>query len=226
MRLDSVRLTVVDVPAAIRTYRTLLGTNAVGMPDGVERFQLMRGAVEFVAGRPRTRVCFSAERGDDLGAWPVAPEDHAGLDVCVHSEPVVEEPLLAHDAVHAIDHIVVRTPDPERTIAHWRDQLGLRLSLDREFPDRRMHLLFFRSGGITLEFVTTLDEDRDAAAQDTFYGISYRVADIEACRERLLQAGLDVGEVHAGIKPGTRVASVRSGTVGVPTLLIEHPQNQ
>ena len=34
-------------------------------------------------------------------------------------------------------------------------------------------------------------------------------------------AGLDVSEVRAGRKPGTRVLTLRDGTCGVPTLLLE-----
>ena len=48
-----------------------------------------------------------------------------------------------------------------------------------------------------------------------------RVADIDATRARLAAAGLDVSEVRIGRKPGTRVVSVRNGTCGIHTLLLE-----
>jgi hypothetical protein len=47
------------------------------------------------------------------------------------------------------------------------------------------------------------------------------VADIDATHARLAQAGVDVSEVRTGRKPGTRVMTVRSGTCGVPTLLVQ-----
>jgi hypothetical protein len=47
------------------------------------------------------------------------------------------------------------------------------------------------------------------------------VADIDATRARLAAAGLDVSEVRAGRKPGTRVMTVRDGTCGVRTLMLE-----
>jgi hypothetical protein len=53
------------------------------------------------------------------------------------------------------------------------------------------------------------------------YGISWRVADADATRARLLAGGIDVSEIRAGRRPGTRVMTVKSGTCGVPTLLIE-----
>lgn len=222
MRLDGVRLSVVDVTAAIEAYRTLLGVASVGLADGVERFQLGRGAIEVVRGAPGAAVCFAAERGDDLGAWPTAPEDHNGLDICVVSEPPLEPEPAGNDGVEAIDHVVVHTAAPTRAIAHWRDRLGLRLALDREFGDRGLRLLFFRSGGVTLEFASPLGTPIGGGSPaDVVYGVSYRVPNLDACRARLTGAGLDVGDIHDGIKAGTRVASVRSGTVGVPTLLIE-----
>jgi hypothetical protein len=53
------------------------------------------------------------------------------------------------------------------------------------------------------------------------WGLSWRVADIDATRARLAAAGLDVSEVRIGRKPGTRVVSVRDGTCGIHTLLVE-----
>ena len=59
---------------------------------------------------------------------------------------------------------------------------------------------------------------------DRFHGVSYRVPDLVARRDRLLRAGVEVSEVRAGMRPGTSVVTVRAGTAGVPTLLLEvHP---
>ena len=49
----------------------------------------------------------------------------------------------------------------------------------------------------------------------------WRVADIDATHARLVAAGIDVSEVRTGRKPGTRVMTVRNGTCGVPTLLVQ-----
>jgi len=114
----------------------------------------------------------------------------------------------------------------DRAIALWRDRLGLRLALDREFPARGMRMLFFRSGGITLEFVSAIGAPADAGGPDRFYGLAYRVRDLGACRTRLQGAGIDVSEIRSGNKRGTVVATVRSGTEGVPTLLIEDPSRE
>ena len=56
--------------------------------------------------------------------------------------------------------------------------------------------------------------------------MSWRVADIDATRTRLVAAGIDVSEVRTGRKPGTRVLTVRTGTCGIPTLLVERTPRQ
>lgn len=56
--------------------------------------------------------------------------------------------------------------------------------------------------------------------------MTWRVADIDATRERLLSAHVTVSEVRSGRKPGTRVASLRDGTLGIPTLLIEREERE
>jgi len=140
----------------------------------------------------------------------------------VHLAVAADRPVASPDAAaRAIDHVVVQTADPERAITFWRDRAGLRLALDRPFPERGLRLLFFRSGGITLEYASPHPPPAVRDVPDRFHGLSYRVADLPGHRARLVAAGFDVSEVRAGMRPGTRVATVRSGTAGVPTLLLE-----
>ena len=123
-------------------------------------------------------------------------------------------------AVSGVDHVVVMTVDPEAAIVLYRDQLGLRLAFDRTFEARGVRLLFFRIGGVTVELAAPLGPS-DRAAPDRFWGISWRVADVDCARARLVTAGFDVSEVRPGNKSGTRVCTVRRETHGVATLLIE-----
>jgi catechol 2,3-dioxygenase-like lactoylglutathione lyase family enzyme len=124
-------------------------------------------------------------------------------------------------AVTAVDHVVVRTVDAEASRRLYGDCLGIRLALDRSFEQWCARLLFFRLGGITLEIAAPLVAAADPHAEDELWGLAYRVADADAARERLVQAGFDVSETRPGRKPGTRVVTVRSGTHGVATLCLE-----
>ncbi len=125
--------------------------------------------------------------------------------------------------VAGLDHAVVRTPNAEGARALYEDGLGLRLALDRSFDDWGVRLMFFRVGGITVEVAAALGEgDADTVADtDHFWGLSWRVPDADAARERLAGLGFDVSEVRTGRRPGTRVLTVRDGTCGVATLMIE-----
>lgn len=134
----------------------------------------------------------------------------------------VAEPVGAERAVvSGIDHAVVQTPDADAAIGVYGEGLGLRLALDRRFPDWGMRLLFFRVGDVTIELASPLEGNQGDSAIDQLWGLSWRVPDADAARARLTEAGVDVSEVRKGRKPGTRVLSVRDHTRGVPTLLIE-----
>ena len=52
-------------------------------------------------------------------------------------------------------------------------------------------------------------------------GVILNTDDIDATHARLTASGIDVSEVRTGRKPGTRVMTVRNGTCGVPTLLVQ-----
>ncbi len=51
-------------------------------------------------------------------------------------------------------------------------------------------------------------------------GLAWRVADLDAARARLEDAGFDVSAARDGAKPGTRVFTLRGEPCGVPTLFI------
>jgi catechol 2,3-dioxygenase-like lactoylglutathione lyase family enzyme len=209
VELDGVEIGATDVAETTRAYALLLGVEPVARDGGGRRFRLERGAIDVVAGEPGLRaVCFVG----------------APVDVDFHGLPVRFVPDAAEPAPGsgvAIDHVVVRTPDADRAIRLWRDRLGLRLAFDRAFPERGLRLVFFRSAGITLEFATAHPAAEPTDGPDLLYGCSYRVGDVAARRERLVAAGVDVSDIRTGMRPGTAVATVRSGTGGVPTLLLE-----
>jgi len=134
-----------------------------------------------------------------------------------------ERPLSVRSAVAsiaALDHVVIATADPERAAALYGARLGLDMALDRSHPDWG-RLMFFRCGDLIVEVVQRPKDATVDRAHDRLWGLSWRVADIDATSARLVAAGIDVSEVRAGRKPGTRVMSVRNGTCGIRTLLLE-----
>jgi catechol 2,3-dioxygenase-like lactoylglutathione lyase family enzyme len=157
---------------------------------------------------------------------PVARTRGVVLFAIEHRSPpelLPRMPALGDEAaaVFALDHAVVRSPDADAARALYGDGLGLRLALDREFPQWGARLLFFRVGGLTVEIAAELAGGPATDGGDRLWGLSWRVRDADAARARLLAAGFDVSEVRAGRRPGTRVLTVRDGTHGVPTRLLE-----
>jgi catechol 2,3-dioxygenase-like lactoylglutathione lyase family enzyme len=152
----------------------------------------------------RTRAATEATRGVRLFFLEMAKERPRSI-------PSADAPITA------MDHAVVSSADPERTAALYGARLGLDMALDRSHPDWGQ-LMFFRCGDLIVEVVHRPDAHAD---KDRLWGLSWRVADIDATRARLASAGIDVSEVRTGRKPGTRVLTVRNGTCGIPTLLVE-----
>lgn len=221
MELDSVQIGVGDLSEAARAYQLLLGIAPGRATGGGYRFQLQRGAVELDSGRAGLHAITFVSEPEESVTWPIESASFHGLEVRVAARGAWQRPALTADGTAmAIDHVVVHTCDLDRATALWRDRLGVRLALDREFPARGLRMCFFRSAGITLEFVSSLPPPPDRSEPDRFYGIAYRAVDLVACHRRLQHAGLDVSRIRPGHKPGTSVATVRSGTAGVPTLLI------
>jgi catechol 2,3-dioxygenase-like lactoylglutathione lyase family enzyme len=156
----------------------------------------------------RTRAATSATRGVRL----------------FFLELTAERPLSVRTAaasIAAMDHVVISTSEPESAVALYGARLGLDMALDRSHPEWG-RLMFFRCGDLIVEVVHRPGKDTAAdEAHDKLWGLSWRVADIDATRARLASAGVDVSDVRTGRKPGTRVLTVRNGTCGIPTLLVE-----
>jgi catechol 2,3-dioxygenase-like lactoylglutathione lyase family enzyme len=122
-------------------------------------------------------------------------------------------------AIAALDHVVVRTPNPERAIALYAGRLGLDLRLDRSNPAWGARLLFFRCGDLVVEIAHDLKKGV-SDAPDELWGLSWRTPDIARAHERLKKAGVEVTEPRDGRRPGSQVFTVKSHTANVPTLVI------
>ena len=224
MELDCVRIGSTDVAQAVRDYSQLLDCAPMARDD-CYRFDLERGAVELES---------AADSGLRALRFRVAPHEREAMPphfngLLVHLETADGARPAPHANRRAIDHVVIQSTDLEAAITLWRDRLGVRLALDRTFPERGLRILFFRSGGVTLELVgaaapRATEMTTGSACSDRLSGLAYRVPDVSLEQQRLRQAGFDVSEVRPGQKRGTRVATVRSSTAEVPTLLIEHTE--
>lgn len=238
--LDHISLLVDDVPAAVADYATMFGRNAGG-----QRLQLDNIALEIVAdprgapAAPQIGLVFAvrdlnaaahrlARRG--LPSGRITPQ-RVQLDAA--ATHVVSIGLIERDTaptpkcappagdrdILGLDHVVVRTPDPERAVALYGGRLGLDLRLDRTNPERGNRLLFFVCGDLVVE-VSHDTRKGVGGGRDAIWGMAWRSADVQRSRARMQAAGVAVSEIRTGNRPGTEVFTVKSHTAGVPTLII------
>ena len=239
--LDHIALSVTPREAGIRAYETLLGRRAEGGSLGLANMRLKLSEVACGDGLPKlafaVRDLAKAHNLLERRALPVAPAADV-LDLAMsatHGVPIKlvayhspsakpASPLATADeraAVLGLDHVVIRSPNPERAIAFYAGRLGLSLRLDRTEPAWGMRLVFFRCGDLIVEVAHDLKAGI-GDGPDSFWGLSWRVSDIAAAQARLRAAGVDVSDIRTGRRPGTRVFTVKSHTCGVPTLMIGH----
>jgi len=152
-------------------------------------------------GATRGVQLFLVEQAERGPAWPMSAA-LAGEDA----------------AVAAIDHVVVRTDNPEAAIALYGAKLDLDLRLDRSNPAWGSRLLFFRCGDAVVEVGASLTAPV-SDAPDRLGGFAWRAPEPEAAHARMAAAGLDVSELRKGRKAGTSVFTVRDA-IGGPNLII------
>ena len=121
--------------------------------------------------------------------------------------------------VNRLDHVVINTNDPDGLISLYRDTYGIRLALDQTVEKWGGRMLFFRLNHTTLEVIGKEDCKEP---QDSLWGLAWVVKDIKVIYDRLISEGVEVTEVKEGRKPNTLVATVKSHTCNIPTLLIQH----
>lgn len=191
---------------------------SVAIDDGGEGLKSLVFATHDLAGAHRRLERVGLDPEPISGAsFRLSTERTHGVRTFLTKAENRDRPAPLAGALTGLDHVVIRTQSGERAAALYGARLGLDMRLDREVMGRR--LLFFRCGDAVVEIVedTTVPDGRDR-----LWGLSWRTNDIETTHERLATAGLDVSEVRPGLKPETRVFTVRNGTCGVPTLILEN----
>ena len=244
--LDHIVLAASSVDAAAADYRLLLGRRPDGASFQLANVRLdLRdhegadeglSALAFAVGdmakaqhllQQRALPVVQTVADNKSQALHIAPGATHGVAMSVLARDpgmgaLSSSPLDSVDqasAVASLDHVVIRSPNPERAIALYAGRLGLSLRLDRTEPKWGARLVFFRCGDLIVEVAHDLKAGIGEAA-DRLWGLSWRVADIAKAHARLRAAGVAVSDVRVGRRPHTKVFAVKSHTAGVPTLMI------
>ena len=227
--LDHVVLAVPRLDAAIAAYERLFEQAPASRDGARARFALANTALVLAEGGAPTGLALAvADREAALRllerrglpgdpAQPAALDPTAARGLRLSLTPAA--PPEAGASAIRLDHAVIRSADPERTLALLGGRLGLELRLDRSNPDWGTRLLFFRCGGLVIE----VSHDLKAGISDgpdSLWGLTWRVPDVAASHARLAAAGLAVSPLRTGRKPGTRLFTMRGDAAGLPTAFI------
>ena len=146
-------------------------------------------------------------RSDDCGAatasTPTEVNPAAPASTSTHAPRAA--PAEHSNGVTAIDHVVLLSPDPDRTVAAM-EALGEHPRRERrgELGGQPIRQIFFRFGEVIVEVVGA-----PAAAGDgpsTLWGITYVTADIDATAAFF---GERTAPVKPAVQPGRRITTVR-----------------
>ena len=119
-----------------------------------------------------------------------------------------------------MDHVVIGTADPERAAALYGARLGLDMALDRSHPEWG-RLMFFRCGDLIVEVAHKPGQGAaDPRRTGSAASAGGSPTSMRPGRGWPTPASM-CREARPGRKPGTRVMTVRNGTCGVPTLLVQ-----
>jgi hypothetical protein len=156
---------------------------------------------------------------DGLAAWVLADAPDRAVDV-------IDGLLTSHGAapaaaetdhangVSSIDHVVVYTPDLERTCMAIEAATGAPLRRVREAGSLRQG--FHRLGELIVEVVTFPQIAQERA---TFWGLALNVDDIDALYDRCGDAAMSAPK--NAVQPGRRIASFReSAALGLPVAVM------
>jgi hypothetical protein len=142
---------------------------------------------------------------EEIDGLPVAPPDERPKTEALHPNGVTR-----------IDHLVVLTPDLERTSeALARISVDCRRVREVESDDGRLRQGFFRLGEVILEAV---EHPKTEPGPARFWGITFAVVDLDAAAGLL---GKRLGPIHDAVQPRRRIATVRpEASLGLPVALI------
>ena len=131
--------------------------------------------------------------------------------------PIVDR--FESSMVNKLDHVVINTNDADGFINVYKDTFNIRLALDKFVDEWKSRMLFFRLNKTTIE---VLEKKNDEEPKDSLWGLSWEVDNIEEAHKRLEKEGVEITPIKKGIKENTMVATIKSHTHNVPTLLIQH----
>jgi Glyoxalase/Bleomycin resistance protein/Dioxygenase superfamily len=148
---------------------------------------------------------------------PPATTSIDGLPTEAASTQAPSEPPQVHDnGVEVIDHLVILSPDVDRTIAAL-GAVGIELRATRQVDQEQYGFearqTFFRMGEVILELIGPNEPMDDAADRPAgFFGLAYTVHDLDATAALLTD---HIGRVKDAVQPGRMITTLRHKDLGM-----------
>lgn len=165
-------------------------------------------------GRLRLRLV-GRERGAGILGWVLRglPADLTDIDgvPTQRSEHPAAEPAEHRNGVVSVDHLVLLSPDLERTIAALAE-IGVEPRRERngELGGQAIRQVFFRLGDVILEVVGSAGEA--GTGPSTLWGVTFVVDDIDATAAYF---GERTSAVKDAVQPGRRITTLRHRELGM-----------
>jgi hypothetical protein len=143
------------------------------------------------------------------------PEGTKSIDglITTTSDEPKPAPVTHANGAELIDHVVITSPDVDRTIAALNaaglDTLRTR-HVDPEQYGFEARQTFFRLGEVILELIGPNEPQGEGPA--AFFGLAYTVANIDALADLY---GEHLGRVKDAVQPGRRITTLRHKDLGL-----------
>jgi hypothetical protein len=155
-------------------------------------------------------------RGSGIVGWslrglPDGSADELDGIPTTRSSAVVSMPALHPNGVTDIDHIVLFSPDLDRTVAALA-AIGVepRRERDAQLGGRPIRQIFVRFGDVIIEVVGSPEAASEGPS--TLWGITYEVANIDATAAYF---GDRTAPVKDAVQPGRRITTLRHHELGM-----------
>ena len=211
----------------VNYYLDTTGEGLIGMVFATEDITSVHSSLqkrEFLVGDPSDGEGINSS-DQKIRKWKnlfLPPELTRGIFsfVIEHTEGNLPQPIdFESSSPHKLDHVVINTNDADGFIEIYKDIFNIRLALDKTIEHWQKRMLFFRLNKTTIEVI---EQEDDSPPSDKMWGLAWDVKDIEKAHQRLLEEGIEVTPIQKGVKEKTLVATVKSHTQNVPTLIIQH----
>ena len=155
-------------------------------------------------------------RGSGIVGWslrglPDGSADELDGIPTTRSSAVVSMPALHPNGVTDIDHIVLFSPDLDRTVVALA-AIGVepRRERDAQLGGRPIRQIFVRFGDVIIEVVGSPEAASEGPS--TLWGITYEVANIDATAAYF---GDRTAPVKDAVQPGRRITTLRHDELGM-----------